>query len=526
MHDSLTLSEKVFDVIVCGSGTSGSVVARRLSDDPDIHVLLLEAGAMQYSDALRDAGRWPEALGGPEDWAFPSEPDRGLNGRSLTMSMGKTVGGSSSINAMIWARGHQRDWDYFADEAGDSAWGYQAISDVYGMVEDYKGISDMPRGKGGLVTVWQPRNPHPVAKALVESAATLGIPSFVNPNGQMMTAKNGCAISDVRANGQQRMTIFDSYLRPILTRKNLSIVTGAEVQRLIMDGSRAVGVQVVVDGEQRTFKASLQIVLSTGAINTPGILMHSGIGRAEDLKRLGIPVVQDLPGVGENLQDHICFPTIWEFDHPMPAQGNGSEATLYITSDANRVSPDILMCQAEFPVCSPEIAQKGIPEHGWSLVAGLAQPKSRGRVRLRSANPGDPVAIHLNALSDPDDLDIARTAVELSRDIGAAYPLRDLNKRECYPGRTYGADLDLFLKESAVPFWHQTCTAKMGRDAMSVVDNNLKVYGIENLTIADGSVLPRITSGNTMAPCVIIGERASHILRQQFYDAPAVQFKG
>ncbi len=507
------MPDQSYDVIVCGSGSSGSVVARRLSDDPSINVLLIESGGMEYSDTITHAARWPENIGGPQDWGFMSEPVAGLNGRALLMSMGKVVGGSSSINAMIWARGHRNDWDYYASESGDPAWGYQAIQEHYRTIEEYRGVADLPRGTDGPVTVFQPSQRHPIATALVAAAESLGIPRFSNPNGRMMEERSGCSLSDIRADGETRMTIFDSYLRPVLGRQNLTILTGATVERIAIESGRAVGVDVVEGRRRHHFRATHQVVLSTGSINTPRILMQSGIGHESELTRLGVPIVQHLPGVGENLQDHICFPSIFEYRDAIEPRGNGSAATIYTAVRSDSASPDVMMCQGEFPICSPEIArQHFVPQHAWSLVAGLAQPRSRGRVRLRSSDPREKVILDLNALSDPDDVKTAKAAVELSREIGAQAQLRELTKREAFPGATYGNELDLFIREAAVPFWHQTCTAKMGRDEMSVVDANLKVYGVENLMVADGSIFPRIPTGNTMAPCVVVGERAARIL--------------
>jgi choline dehydrogenase len=435
--------------------------------------------------------------------------------------MGKVVGGTTSINAMIWARGHQHDWDHYAAETADQSWGYQAVLEIYRNIEDYHGECDLPRGKGGLVRVDQPSSPHPIATAMVEAAKAAGIPTFASPNGKMMEGKGGCAISNIRATGRQRHTIFDSYVRPVLDRPNLTLLTEAEVFRVVIEKGRAVAVEVFVQGQQRRFTASHQVVLSTGAINTPRILMQSGIGNEVELKRLGIPVVQHLPGVGENLQDHLCFPSVYEYRHEMPPQGNGTEATLYATTDAARQSPDVIMCQTEFSFCSPEVAQHGLPEHGWSIAAGLAQPKSRGRVRLHSVDRTDPIHIQLNALSDQADLRTARAALELTREVGAAGALQALTTRQSFPGTAYAHDLDQYIRDGAMPFWHQTCTAKMGRDSMSVVDGNLKVYGIDGLTVADGSVFPRIPTGNTMAPCVVVGERASQILRRQILSEDA-----
>jgi choline dehydrogenase len=504
-----------YDVIVCGAGSSGSVVARRLAENPGIQVLLLEAGGSDEVPSVMEAARWAENLGGPTDWSFAAEPSPDLNGRSLPMSVGKVLGGGSSINVMIWSRGHRNDWDHFAEEAGDPAWSYTSILDIHRRIEDWRGRPDPRRGVGGLLAVEQFPDPHPAARAMVDAATSLGIPAFDSPNGAMMEAEQGCALSDIRVKDGRRLSVFDTYVRPVLDRPNLTVLTEALVHRVIFAGRRAAGVEVVLQGQLHRIDAVQQVVLSAGAINTPRMLMHSGIGDGEELKRLGIPLVQHLPGVGRNLQDHTCFCTVWQYGEPIAPRGNGSGAILYGKSDSGAISPDILMCQAEFPYCSPEAARRGLPSHGWSMVAGLAQPKSRGRVQLRSSSPHDPPTITTNALSHPDDMTVARVAVELSREIGAAKAFAGVSVREAIPGRLDAAEMDGFIRDSAMPFFHLSCTARMGRDPLSVVSGDLKVYGVSNLTIADASVMPRITSGNTMASCVIIGERAAEILLQE-----------
>jgi choline dehydrogenase len=281
---------------------------------------------------------------------------------------------------------------------------------------------------------------------------------------------------------------------------------------VLFDKQRAVGVEVLFDERLHRIAADEHIVLSTGAINTPKILMHSGIGDAGELKGLGLPVVQDLPGVGQNLQDHTCFCTVWSYAEPIPVRDNGSAAMVFSRSEARMAAPDLLLCQAQFPFCSPEIAARGVPPNGWTMVAGLAQPRSRGSVRLRSADPRDPPIIHLNALSHPNDMRAARAAVDLSREIGAQQAFASLGMREAIPGALRETDIEDFIRDSAMSFWHQSCTARMGRDSHSVVGSDLKVHGLEGLTIADASVFPRIPRGNIMAPCVVVGERAGEIL--------------
>jgi choline dehydrogenase len=249
-------------------------------------------------------------------------------------------------------------------------------------------------------------------------------------------------------------------------------------------------------------------------MHTPKVLMLSGIGDQAELERLRIPVVQHLPGVGQNFQDHFAVGCVWEYQEPLAPRNNGGEATFFWKSDSRFDTPDLQICQVEVPLCSAETAAKFNPPHGsWTLLGGVVRPKSRGRIHLTGANPHDLIQIEANTLSHPDDMKAAVACVELCREVGNSNPLRPYTKREVMPGALKGAELEEFIRDAAATYHHQTCTAKMGRDSMSVVDAKLQVYGIENLRIADGSIMPRVTTGNTMAPCVIIGERAAETLR-------------
>jgi choline dehydrogenase len=243
------------------------------------------------------------------------------------------------------------------------------------------------------------------------------------------------------------------------------------------------------------------------------VLMLSGIGDSAELQRLGIPVAQHLLGVGQNFQDHFAIGCVWEYQEPLPPRNNGGEATFFWKSDSRLDTPDLQTCQAEVPLCSAETAARFNPPHGsWTLFGGVVRPKSSGCIRLTGANAEDPVQIEANTLANPEDMKAAIACVELCREVGNSRPLRPYTKREVMPGSLKGAALEDFIRDAASTYHHQTCTAKMGRDSMSVVDSKLRVYGIENLRIADGSIMPRVTTGNTMAPCVVIGERASEIL--------------
>jgi len=249
-------------------------------------------------------------------------------------------------------------------------------------------------------------------------------------------------------------------------------------------------------------------------MHTPKVLMLSGIGDAAELRRLGIPLIQHLPGVGQNFQDHFGIGCIWEYNEPLAPRNNAGEATYFWKSNSSVETPDLQTCQVEVPYCSAENAAKFNPPSAcWTLLGSVVRPKSRGRIRLTGPRADDPIQIEANTLSHPDDLKGAIACVELCREVGNSLPLRPYTKREVMPGNLRGPSLEDFIRDAAATYHHQTCTAKMGRDSMSVVDAGLKVYGIENLRIADGSIMPRVTTGNTMAPCVIIGERASEILR-------------
>ncbi|WP_082969061.1 GMC family oxidoreductase [Mycobacterium sp. E2699] len=510
-----TVLEPRYDIVVCGAGSSGSVIAGRLAENPDIKVLLLEAGGSDDVPSVTDANQWPSNLGSERDWGFISEPDPRLHGRAIAFSMGKVLGGGSSINLMIWARGHRSDWDHYAAESGEPVWGYEATLDLYRRIEDWRGTGEPNhRGRGGPVFVQPAPGAHPLAAATLEAARALGIPSYQSPNGPLMEETRGAAIADLRWRDQERLSVFRTYTAPRRQQPNLAVVPHALVTRVILEGNRAAGVEVVHGGTVHRVAADAEVVLSLGAIHTPKVLMQSGIGDQDELRRVGLTVRQHLPGVGRNLQDHFGFDCVWEFPENIQGSTQVGATMFWDSGAADAQGPDLFACSGPFPKATAEnAAEYGLPQNSWVLFGSPAHPYSRGRLRLSGPDPTDPIRIEANALADPEDLKTAIACVETLREIGNSPELRPFVVREVMPGDLRGAELETYLRDAVTTYWHECGTAKMGRDPMSVVDGHLKVYGIEGLRVADASIMPRISTANTMAPCVVIGERAAQFIQ-------------
>ena len=517
-----------FDYIVCGAGTSGSVVAARLAANPNIRVLLLEAGGSDETDMVMNPNRWPMTLGSELDWGFVAEPNPRLNGRAIPYSMGKVLGGGSSINVSTWSRGHQADWDFYAAESDDASWGYEAVLELYRRrIEAWSGSSDPDyRGRDGAVHVQPAAEPHPFSFALLEGAESAGLQRFPNANGRMMESPHGCAFADETVYKGKRRSIFRSYLYPRMAEPNITVVTGALVARILFERRRATGVEF--SHQRRTLRAtaSCEVILCLGAIQTPKLLMQSGIGDEDELRRAGVPLLQKLPAVGRNLHDHVAFGCVWESTDVGLPRVPRSQTACFWKTNAELDAPNFYAYARRGPDVTPENDALFKPSaDSWSLVLGMS-PKSRGTIHLTGPSADDPVKIEANYLGDPQDLKDLVTGLGVAREIGNSAALRPFTVREIAPAACKSDELERFFRNGLRTFWHQCGTAKMGRDATSVVDGQLKVHGVDGLRIADASILPRVTRGNTMAPCVVIGERAADFLQVTNSQPGAAVSKG
>ncbi|WP_286715516.1 GMC family oxidoreductase N-terminal domain-containing protein [Marinobacter sp. tcs-11] len=514
------MAEQVYDFIVCGSGASGGVVASQLAENPDVSVLLIEAGGDERVEQARDARIWMQNIGSERDWQFRSEPCAALNGRSPPLPMGKVLGGGSSVNGLVWARGHRNDFDSWASAADDQGWSYQSVLEVYKRIERWVGPADETRrGTEGPFYLTHPVNPNPVALALRDAADSLGIRAVDDLNGAAVEGPGAAGIPNVPVVGDsERVSVATAYIRPRMAQPNLTVMLDACVEQVLLQGRRASGVRLRRNGEQIEIAARHEVVLSLGAINTPKVLMLSGIGDAQSLAGHGIDLVQHLPGVGRNFQDHILVAgCCWEYPEPQPPRNNSAEFTFFAKSDPSLPTPDLQPmleeCAFGSEITRPQYRLPVDPSLAWTLAPGLVRPHSRGQVLLSGNRFSDPVRVEANFLSDERDVKALLKGIEICRELGNSQALRPFVKRELMPGPLNGTDMLDFLRNAAGTYFHQTCTAKMGTDEMSVVDGRLRVYGIEGLRIADGSIMPDITTGNTMAPCVLIGQRAADMLR-------------
>ena len=499
-----------YDYIVVGAGSAGCVLASRLSENPDIKVLLLEAGGTDIHPDVQDPVKWPTLFYGELDWGYQTTPQRHCNNRIDHCPRGKMLGGCHSHNANAWVHGHHSDYDSWAYQ-GNPGWDFNSISPIIRKTEDWQGQKNEFRGKGGPLHVAAPIDPNPIASAFVNSGQAVGAPIIEDNNSGTM---EGTSFFNMTIKNGKRHSVANAYLHPAMSRPNLVTITHAETQQLIIKNNRCTGIKYVHDGELKTANSSQEVILCAGVIGSPRILLLSGIGPEQDLQQLGIAVVIDQPGVGRNLQDHpLLGGIVYECKGQLPEpRNNGAESTMWWKSDSKLIGPDIQPVILEFPFVTPAFTDKLPHQNCYTIAPSLVRPASRGSVKLASSNPGDHPLIDVNFLQCDADINALLFAIELCREMGASSAFSEFNKGEIMPGKINRAQMIKFIRMSVSTYFHPTGTCKMGKDKLSVVDSNLKVHGLDGLRIADASIMPTVTSGNTNAPSVMIGEKAATMI--------------
>ena len=499
-----------YDVIVVGAGSAGSVVTRRLVD-AGRRVLLLEAGGPDTNPMIHDPVGMGSLWHGPEDWDYFTVPQEHAADRQLHLPRGKVLGGSHSLNAMIWVRGARQDYDGWAAE-GNPGWAWDDVLPIFKAIENYDGGASDLRGGDGPLDVIGEYPLSPIQQSIIDAAVEIGLEHNPDYNGDHL---DGISQQQITVRDGARLSSYRAYVHPIVGADGLTIETGAWVHRLLFDGTRVVGVEYERDGELVDAHAAV-VVLAAGALDSPRILLRSGVGPAAELSALGIESVVDLPGVGKNLHDHLLSPVIFTTDvKPVDAPQPGVSVTqthLFWKSDSSLEVPDTQPINFSVPMYEPWMQG---PDSGFSLMAGIVTPYSRGSVTLTGSAPRDPIAIDLAALTDERDLASLEASVRQCREIGGAPALAEgWGARELYPGPDVDDDESLrdYVRRTAITYHHQVGTCRMGGDDLAVVDARLRVHGLEGLRVIDASIMPRITTGNTNAPAVMIGEQGARFL--------------
>jgi choline dehydrogenase len=518
-----------YDFIVVGAGAAGSVLAADLSGS-GAQVLVIESGGPDDASTIANPSVWFYNVGGPLDYSLPIRPSPQLNNRNLKLPLGHVLGGGSSINAMVWMRGMQRDYDQWA-ENGAKGWAFADVLPVFKKQEDWEGGANEWRGSGGPIHIRRPRNPHPTAPAFLDAARQMGMPILDDVNGPMRPGA-GYINMNIGMDGA-RVSSARAFLHPALSRPNLTLLLETRVVRLNFNGTRCVGVKVNTDGELRDVGADREVILAAGAIGSPKLLMLSGVGEAAALRSLGIDVVENLPGVGENLQDHVLMSgVVFKYKGKMPdrpTDSNAVEAEAYLSSGL-AADTDISLVLHQLPAATPEVASRfgTPPPDAFTIAPALVQPTSRGSVRLASDDFQVAPLIEGNYLAtDRDNAAILR-AIQAARELGSQRAFDRVRESELIPGPT--ARLEELLELARLgssSFGHPVGTCKMGVDKLAVVDPELRVHGIVGLRVADTSVMPHIITGpGTNASAHMIAGRASELILGQEAEQPTARRAG
>ncbi len=529
-----------FDYVIIGAGSAGCVLANRLTEDPQVKVLLLEAGGKDSSILVK----MPAGVGaliskqGTYNWGFWTEAEPNLEDRKLWWPRGKGWGGSSSINGMIYIRGHARDYDQWR-QMGLQGWSYRDVLPYFKRSESLEGGGDAWHGGDGPLKVSKASTPNPIYSATVEAGRQAGFKVTSDFNGFQ---QEGWGPYQLTIHDGQRWSAARGYLHPALSRSNLTCITGARTSKIVIENGRAMGVEYIdaKSGEKRVVHADKEVLLSAGAVQSPQILQLSGIGDPEELGKFGIPVVKALKGVGANLQDHLDVCMSWECPQPITAHslrkgliktlaigmnymffGKGLGRQQFLESGAFLKSrPDLDRPDLQVHTVAAIMQDHGkvaVPKDGFTFHICQLRPESRGRVGLRSANPSDDPAIFANYLATEEDRRALREGVRMMRKVAAQSALDPYRTQELFPGKDVETDeqIDAWIRKHAETIYHPVGTCKMGADGdeMAVVDGELKVRGIEGLRVVDASVMPTLVGGNTNAPTIMIAEKISDIIR-------------